>query len=229
RTVENDYNILIHPINWGQSGWVWEDSEFRQWVDSRILATQEAARSGNFRPDMTLQITIPNEFTKMSPVDIGFTAGIETTKVSPQWLEKGNEMEKLLVVSSHAKTTFCSTVAEAQDQFGNKVDYSLKTPIEVVSQSTPRPSPVPIEGFELSCDKNFLVVSQMGPRKNFSNTLKWFVEEFKDEEVGLLIIGNQIAEWTESIRKDNFKRLLSNTQKGSVKLIFCTETFQQLK
>lgn len=198
RTVEDKYDILIHPINWGQSGWIWEDSEFRQWIDGRILATQAVARSGNFRPDITLQITIPNEFTKMSSVDIGFTAGIETTKVSPQWLEKGNEMDKLLVVSNHARNTYQSTNAIAEDQNGNRVPYSLKTPIEVVSQSTPRADAVPIDGFDLPYDSNFLVISQMGPRKNFLNTLRWFVEEFKDEEVGLVIK----TSWKSNCRMD---------------------------
>ena len=32
------------------------------------------------------------------------TAGIETNKCSPQWLPKCNEMDKVLVVSNHAKT-----------------------------------------------------------------------------------------------------------------------------
>ena len=99
RSREDEFNIFLHPINWGQTGWVWEDTEFRRWIDERILQTQIAAQNGTFRPDMTIQITIPNEFVKMSPIDIGFTAGIETTKVSPQWLQKGNEMEKILVLS----------------------------------------------------------------------------------------------------------------------------------
>lgn len=198
RTVENDYNILIHPTNWGQSGWIWEDSEFRQWVDGRILATQTAARNGTFKPDMTLQITIPNEFTKMSPLDFGFTAGIETSKVSRQWLQKGNQMDRILVVSSHSKTTYESTSVIVQDKLNNQIPISLKTPIEVVSQSTPRADAQEIDGFDLPYDNNFLVISQMGPRKNFSNTLKWFVEEFKDEEVGLLIK----TSWKSNCRMD---------------------------
>ena len=33
-------------------------------------------------------------------------------------------------------------------------------------------------------------MAQWGPRKNLANTLKWFVEEFHDEEVGLVIKSN---------------------------------------
>ena len=31
------------------------------------------------------------------------------------------------------------------------------------------------------------MVSQMGPRKNFDNAVKWWVEEFIDQEVGLVL------------------------------------------
>ena len=37
---------------------------------------------------------------------------------------------------------------------------------------------------------NFLLMAQMGPRKNVANTIKWFIEEFKDEEVGLVVKTN---------------------------------------
>jgi glycosyltransferase involved in cell wall biosynthesis len=32
-----------------------------------------------------------------------------------------------------------------------------------------------------------LAVAQWGPRKNLENTIRWWVEEFKDEEVGLIV------------------------------------------
>jgi len=35
-----------------------------------------------------------------------------------------------------------------------------------------------------------LAVAQFGPRKNIPNTVKWFVEEFRDEEVGLVVKTN---------------------------------------
>ena len=53
-------------------------------------------------------------------------------------------------------------------------------------------------------DFNFLVVSQNSPRKNFDNTIKWFVEEFIDQEVGLVIktniTNNSVMDW-ENIQK----------------------------
>lgn len=192
RSREDLFDIYVQPINWGKTGWVWEDSEFRRWMDTRILETQLLLQNKQLQPDISLQITIPNEFQKMCPVNIGYTAGIETTKVAPQWLQKGNDMDKILVVSQHAKDSYVNTVAQAQNQqTGEVVPYKLETPVEVVWENTPMSEVTEsIEGFEPRHDFNFLVVSQMGPRKNLNNTIKWFVEEFVDQDVGLIIKTN---------------------------------------
>ena len=143
------------------------------------------------QPDMSLQITIPNEFQKICPINIGYTAGIETSKVAAQWLQKGNDMDKILVVSSHAKETYANVTYEAKNnQTGQTFDYKLQTPVEVVWENTPRAEPETIEGFDLPYDFNFLMVSQISPRKNFANALKWWVEEFIDQEVGLVVKSN---------------------------------------
>jgi hypothetical protein len=65
-----------------------------------------------------LQITIPNEFQKLCPINLGFTAGIETDRVAPVWLQKGNEMDKILVVSHHAKSTYERTSVTLKDGTG---------------------------------------------------------------------------------------------------------------
>ena len=46
---------------------------------------------------------------KICPTNIGYTAGIETNKCSPQWLPKCNEMDRILVVSNHGKMTYADT------------------------------------------------------------------------------------------------------------------------
>ena len=200
RSKEDLFDIYIQPIPWGQTGWVWEESEFREWMDEKITKTQVMIQQKELRPDISLQITIPNEFQKLCPINIGYTAGIETTKVAPAWLQKGNEMDKILVVSNHAKTSYETTEATATNQdTGETFPYKLNTPIEVVWETTPRTEPESIEQIELDFDFNFLMVSQMGPRKNLVNALQWWVEEFIDQEVGLVlktnIAGNSIIDW----------------------------------
>lgn len=201
KSREDLFDVYIQPVPWGQTGWVWEKSEFREWVDERITATHVLSQQKQLNPDISLQITIPNEFQKLCPINIGYTAGIETTKVSPAWLQKGNEMDKILVVSNHAKETYVNTVAQAQNQqTGEVIPYKLEVPVEVVHETTPRATPEDIPGVNLDYDFNFLMVSQIGPRKNFHNALQWWVEEFIDQEVGLVVKANircnSVTDWT---------------------------------
>jgi len=202
KSREDLFDIYILPIAWGKTGWVFENNEFRKWMDKRITETHILMQQKKLQPDVSLQITIPNEFEKMCPINIGYTAGIETDKCSPQWLPKCNEMDRVLVVSNHARTSIVDTLAEAQNpQTGEKVPYRCQKPVEVVWENTVRHEPEEIPGFNLDYDKNFLVVSQLGPRKNFENTVCWFVEEFIDQEVGLIVKtnfkGNSIMDFTQ--------------------------------
>ena len=109
KSREDLFDIFIQPTAWGQTGWIWEDDDFRRWMDERITATSVLAHQKQLSPDVSLQVTIPNEFERIAPVNFGYTAGIETTKVAPVWLQKGNEMDKIIVTSNHSKTTYENT------------------------------------------------------------------------------------------------------------------------
>lgn len=221
KSREDLFDIYIQPIPWGKCGWVWEDTEFRRWMDARILETQLKIQEKTLTADMSLQITIPNEFKKLAPINIGYTAGIETTKCSLEWLQKGNEMDKILVVSNHGKTTYVDTVPTAiHPQTGEEVSYRLNTPVDVVWENTPRAEPEEIKEIKLDYDKNFLMISQLGPRKNFENTISWFVEEFKNEEVGLVIKtnfkGNSIGDYNKI--QAHLKQVLSGHEDRKCKV-----------
>ena len=213
RSREDLFDIFIVPIPWGKTGWIWDKSEFRGWMDSKITLTQVLLQKKQLTPDISLQVTIPNEFQKIAPINIGYTAGIETHKCSPQWLPKCNDMDKVLVVSKHSKTSLINTTAEAlNQQTGEKFPYKINTPVEVVWENTPRLPAEEIKGINLKHDFNFLAVSQISPRKNFDNMVKWFVEEFIDVEVGFVIktnmISNSIIDWEHIQAK--MKQLLQN-------------------
>jgi len=70
------------------------------------------------------------------------------------------------------------------------VQLALTTPIHAVNYPTKTFKDLPEIELDLDYDFNFLSVAQWGPRKNIANTVKWFVEEFKDEEVGLVVKTN---------------------------------------
>ncbi len=200
KSREDLFEVFIVPVAWGKTGWIWEESDFRDWMDERITLTQILIQRKQLQIDMSLQVTIPNEFQKLAPVNIGFTAGIETNKCSPQWLPKCNDMDKVLVVSDHARNSIVNTVAHATNQqTGESFDYKCTTEVAVVGENTPRYDPEPIHELNLTTDFNFLAISQISPRKNFDNMVKWFVEEFIDQDVGMILktslVANSIMDW----------------------------------
>lgn len=189
RSREDLFDIYLTPTSWGQCGWIHEDNEERAWIDSLIMKTVQYTQVSNNQPqyDMSLQVTIPNEWKKMAPINIGYTAGIETNKISPHWINPSNQMDKIIVVSNFAKKGFENGVYTATDQAtGQQVpNYKVNTPIEVVNYASRKIERVELD-LNLTTDFNFLVVAQAGPRKNLANTIKWFVEEFKNDNVGLI-------------------------------------------
>ena len=188
---ENLFDVYIQPINWGTTSWINEDNEERKWIDSKIEQTIAFIQQGG-RFDISIQVSIPNEWENIAPVNIGVTAGIETTKVAPLWLQKGNEVvNKIVTISKHSVNSYKNTVAIAQNNTtGEKYDYKLTTPIDFVSYPVKNYDNLPDIDLQLSTDFNFLSVAQFGPRKNLHNTIKWFIEEFHDENIGLVLKTN---------------------------------------
>ena len=190
RSRQDIFDIYLLNTEWGKSNHTIEDDEERAWLISVIQKSAKYIQAGHPVFDISLQVTIPNEFEKMAPVNIGYTAGIETTKVAPQWLQKCNEtMDKIIVISNHSKDVFVNTIVEAQDQNGNKFPYKLEKEVKVVNYPVRPQNPADVE-LDLPYDFNYVLVSQWGPRKNFENTIKWFVEENIDREVGLVVKTN---------------------------------------
>lgn len=197
RTREDLFDIYVMNIPWGKTGHITisENSE-RQWIDKTLLKTIAYIQSGA-QFDISLQTTIPNEFEPIAPVNIGFTAGIETNKIAPQWIEKCNEVvDKVITISEHSKKVLEETSYTATNkETGQEIpDWCLTKPVEVVNYPAYKHTPEPVD-IEFTTTKNFLVVSQWGIRKNLDNTIKWFIEHFKDDEdVGLVLKTNTMSD-----------------------------------
>ena len=222
RKHEERFDIYLVNTNWGSTGWTAQDNEERQYIDFLIQKTFHYTQNkGQF--DLSLQITIPNEWEKMAPVNIGYTAGIETTKVAPQWVQKSMLMDKIIVTSEHSKNTLVDTVYEAYDKNTNQPvgKVSVKTPTEVVSYPVKLTDKKDID-LDLETDFNFLMVSQWGPRKNTAASIRWFVEKFKDNpNVGLLVKGFVKNNSTmDQLRSENaLKSLINKEAKCKVYLL----------
>lgn len=180
------FDIYVENIRWGGTGWVFEDDEERNWIDSLVNKTAaHLSQGGTF--DISLQVTIPQEWQRIAPVNIGYTAGTETTKMSNVWVQHSNMMDKIIVPSEHSKFAFANTVVEVFNE-ATKQSIAMKceTPVEVINFPVRKAESNDID-LDLEFDFNFLVVSQWSPRKNIKKTIKWFLEEFKNDEVGLVL------------------------------------------
>ncbi len=174
-------DLYVDNIKWGNLGFdlsVYEEiPELKEVINhtKQLMATNKAFF------DISVQVTIPNEFQKISPYNVGVTAGIETDRVAKEWIEKCNEMDKIITISEHSKSTLEKSIYHVEQKI-----LKLNKPISVV------PYPVLKSGeslinLDLKTDFNFLVFSLLGVRKNIESTVGWFVEEFKNEEVGLVL------------------------------------------
>ena len=186
RSHEDLFDIYVIPVGWGHTGWISDSSEFRNWMDAVILKTQNHLQQ-KLPFDISLQVTIPGEFEKLAPINIGVTAGIETTKMSPDWIQKSNMMDKIITISRHSKWSFENTTWQGQDQNGNPATLKLEVPVEVVGYPV-RDIEVD-ENFKLDLDTefNYLAVGQWGPRKNMESMVKWWLEECWDQPVSLVL------------------------------------------
>ena len=190
RTRQDIFDIYLQPLSWGATSWTWDDNEERRWIDELIRKTVEyTAQNGTY--DMSIQVTIPNEWEKIAPVNIGVTAGIETTKIAPLWIQKSYEMDRILTISEFAKKSLVETVYEAtNNQTGEKVDFKINTPVEYINYPVKTYKPDNID-LDLSTSFNFVAVAQVGPRKNLNQLIQCFVDKFRDNEnVGLILKTN---------------------------------------
>ena len=195
RKHEDKLDIYIVPIPWGNTNWINTNDEERKWMDANILRTANYLKSEpNPQFDLSLQVTIPNEWEDLAKVNVGYTAGIETTRVAPVWFEKTNMMDRVIVVSNHAKQVFESSAYDALNKStGEKAILKLETPMEVVSYPVRNYDADEQFDIDLEHDFNYLLMAQWSERKNIENTIKWFVEENIDQEVGLVIKTNSQA------------------------------------
>lgn len=212
KTQEDKYDIYVINTGWGKTSCIWEDNAERRWLDHLFLKTQHYLKNSEDQKkhpefDLSLQVTIPNEWEKMAPINIGYTAGIETTKVAPVWIEKANMMDKVIVVSNHAKYGFDATTYQGTTPQGQQISFKTTTPIEVVNYAVREVEPSNLN-LELETDFNYLSIAQWSPRKNLSNTIKWFIEANHDkEDVGLVlkisIANNSIIDHDATIERVN--------------------------
>ncbi len=185
--------VCTNPLNWGATSWMTKDSEERTLIEESISNYQRVVTEANQQGqgpafDAQVFIGIPNEFEKKASYSVCITAGIETDRVSPSWLAQTYRgIDKIVVPSEHAKSGFIKTSYAVENQkTQTSTVLECNCPVEVV------PYPVKnVESSQLDLDIttkfNFLSVALLGARKNLENMIIWFLDEFENDDVGMIV------------------------------------------
>jgi glycosyltransferase involved in cell wall biosynthesis len=126
QSKDKEWDIKIMPQRWGETPWNFlsESDPLRQ----RFIGQLQQ------KPDIWVQITVPNEFQPVGGYNIGVSAGIETTIYPGEFIEGSNRMNLNLVSSNHSKQVALSTSFEKKDKNTQQTLGTLKLekPIEVL-------------------------------------------------------------------------------------------------
>mgnify|MGYP001376704609 CR=1 FL=1 len=184
------YDIKILPQRWGNTPWGFiEDHNEWKFLNNHIINQPQHIT----KPDIWVQLTIPNEFIPQGKYNIGITAGIETTACPPEWINGCNRMDLVLGSSEHSIKVFKECKFQKTDKnTGQIVDtIELSTKTEVLFEGLnldiykPIKSTLDLSGIKESFCYLFVghwIQGDLGhDRKNIGLLIKSFCETFKNK------------------------------------------------
>ena len=186
------FEIKVISTRWGQTPMdaLNYDNPFHKWVVDSIIPKIDQ------KPDIYIQVTVPNEFQPLGFYNIGITAAIETTHCALDWVHGCNRMDLIIVPSEHSKKSLVDTIYNETNQQGQLIaQHKIQKPVEIL-----------FEGFDendfgtehiahiteldaIKEDFAFLFVGHwlrgdLGEdRKNVGMMIKTFAMAFKNEKV----------------------------------------------
>ncbi len=187
------FEIKVISTRWGQTPMdaLNYDKPFHKWIVDNIIPTIQQ------KPDIYIQVTVPNEFQPLGHYNIGITAAIETTHCAVDWVHGCNRMDLIVVPSEHSKKSLIDTVYnEADKQSGQIIrQFRIEKPVEILFEG--------FDEFDFGTDEvayieeldqikedfAFLFVGHwlrgdLGEdRKNVGMMIKTFAMAFKNEKV----------------------------------------------
>lgn len=209
------YNIRLLPQRWGNTPWGFcKDNPEWSYLYDYVLKPEEH----QIKPDIFIQITIPNEFNPVGYYNIGITAGIENDICPPDWMEGLNRMDLNIVSSEHSKNVFQNTRYNKKIN-GNVEELILNKPIKVLFEGVDTSTYNVIEeGLDvinnIPEDFCFLTLGHwlqgdLGEdRKNIGLTIKLFYEAFKNiKNQPALILKTSFGNSSKISKHEVFKRI----------------------
>ena len=187
------FDIKVISTRWGATPMdaLNYDKPFHKWIVDSIIPQI------NEKPDIYIQVTVPNEFQPIGHYNIGITAAIETTHSPIDWVHGCNRMDLILVPSEHSKKSLLDSIYnEADKQTGKLIaQHRIQKPVEIIFEGFDEEdfgTDVVAHVTELDSIKEdfaFLFVGHwlrgdLGEdRKNVGMMIKTFTMAFKNEKV----------------------------------------------
>tara|TARA_R110001592_G_scaffold143466_1_gene366269 strand:- start:552 stop:1889 length:1338 start_codon:yes stop_codon:yes gene_type:complete len=222
-----DWDVKILSQRWGNTPM----DALKEVKDDDLLSRIYIPQQKNPpKPNVWIQITVPNEFQPVGDYNIGVTAGVETTVMPHECLEGINRMDKVLVSSNFTKEVIENTVFDKKDEKTNKVVGSLKVekPIEVLFEGYDTKiydNKAPIESrindtlSKISEEFCFLFVGHwlkgdfQQDRKNISGLIWTFLQAFKDKKHQPALILKTSSGGTSLPDRDRIRKIIVNLKK----------------
>lgn len=205
----DEWDFHIASLRWGNSPYITLDTSdpINAKIMSCVHPIQEVLSQ---QAEIGFFCTVPSELinARIARFQILFTAGIETTLCSSDFIKGYNSMDLVITSSEHAMSVFKGTVWNENNEKGEiistlKINKPGKVLIEGIDVEKYNPkNQQEFELPEVEEDWNFLVSGMLLPgdftdpyghdRKNILTTIKVFLETFKDRKVrpGLIIKTN---------------------------------------
>jgi glycosyltransferase involved in cell wall biosynthesis len=185
------YDVKLLPQRWGNTphGFVNDHEEEWGFLTNHIYNQPQIYQ----KPDVWMQITVPNEFNPVGKYNIGMTAGMETTIVHHSWVEGMNRMDINFVSSEHSKKTFLDSIYTKNNEQNQPIgEIKVQKPIEVLFEGANLDVYKPVKSnFDLSQMKESFAYLFVGhwmqgnlgeDRKNVGLLVKAFFELFKNKQ-----------------------------------------------
>ncbi len=210
------FDISIDSCGWGSTPLtaLEGDNLFHKWIQSNIVNEFQGL------PEVYIQVTVPNEFQRFGKLNIGITAGIETTIAPKEWIDGCNKMDLIITTSNFSKEILTNTVYTEKDSKTNVIvkQHKIEKPIEVLFEGvdTSIYNDKINDDFKLDIKENFAYLfvghwlkGNLGQdRKDVGMLIRCFVEAFKNEsDKPALVLKTSSANFSVKERENFRKRI----------------------
>jgi glycosyltransferase involved in cell wall biosynthesis len=234
------FDIKIDSCDWGSTpkNILSDEDEFHEWIKLNIVNRFSGT------PDLYIEVTVPNEFKRVGKVNIGITAGIETTVAPKNWIDGCNQMDLVITTSKFSKEILIQTVYNETEKLTGKLvrQHKIERPIEVLFEGLDTKI-FNNEGgdFDLNIKEDFayLFVGHWlnGPigqdRKDVGMLIKCFLRAFEDvEDAPALILKTSSATFSVT-QREMLRKKIEDISEGiknppSVYLLFGDLTDEEM-